>query len=418
MSHRRQFVLWIVLATLAVVLFLVIMRAQYQPTQRRFALAVTAHPAEGRSVFQSEGCARCHGPDGAGTADAPALRERSTLTSLPLLVTAVWNHVPRMSDAMQQNHMPYPAMSSEDTAQLFAYLYVTGVTDGPGDAERGRSLFAAKGCAQCHGSSGTAPAVEVLGTADTPLLLTQALWNHASAMTSRLQQSGMTWPLLKAGELRDLLAYIQLAGGRPSVPPVRVGDPARGWAVFQEKGCLDCHTLSGRSSLSSVAPPFRPVLAEGGEVRRSLGAALPPTLSQFGEAMLNHFPAMHRAMNATGKTPPVFTDNQLGDLAVFLYSLRYTEPAGSPHVGATVFRLRGCSTCHGDDGGGAGAPALRGRGQNYTAVRLATGLWVHGDRMYDMSRRNHQPWPLLEESDIGDLLTFLNTPLEKAQPKN
>lgn len=403
MSHRRQFVLWIVLATLAVVLFLVILRAQYQPTQRRFALAVTAHPAEGRSVFEAKGCSRCHGPDGAGTADAPALRERASLTSLPLLVTAVWNHVPRMSDAMQQSHMPYPSMSSDDMAQLFAYLSVTGVTDQSGDGERGRALFSAKGCIQCHSGAGNAPAVNVLAVADTPLQLTQALWNHASGMTSQLQQRGMTWPSLKAGELRDLLAYIQLAAGRNSGPPIRVGDPARGWTIFQQKSCLDCHTLAGRK-LSGDHSGSHALAGDG---------VLPATFAQFGEAMLNHFPDMHREMSAAGKITPSFSDNELGDLAVFLYSLHYVEPSGSMHIGATIFRMRGCADCHGDDASNASAPALRGRGQNYTAVRLATGLWKHGAQMYEQRRKSGQPWPHLEESDIGDLLAFLNTPLGK-----
>jgi Cytochrome c. len=136
MSQRRQFVLWIALALVAVLGFAAILRWQYQPTQRRFALSVTPRPAEGRTVYEVKGCAKCHGTDGVGGTDAPALRERSSLTSLPLLVTAVWNHIPRMSDAMQQGRMPYPTMSSEDMAQLFAYLYVTGVTDQSGDAER------------------------------------------------------------------------------------------------------------------------------------------------------------------------------------------------------------------------------------------------------------------------------------------
>lgn len=415
MSHRRQFVVWIGLAAVAVLLFLAIMRAQYQPTQRRFALSVTPRPAEGRVVFQEKGCARCHGSDGAG-ADAPALRERSSLTSLPLLVTAVWNHIPRMSDAMQQSHMAYPTMSNEDMGQLFAYLYVTGVTDASGDSERGRALFSSKRCASCHDAGGKAPAANVLGRADTPLLLTQTLWNHATAMSALMKQQRIEWPSLKAGDLRDLLAYIQLAAGRRDAAPVRTGDPARGWAVFQDKSCLQCHSLGGRNlAVSTAAPLSRPVLAKGG----SLGdTTLPATLSQFGEAMLNHFPDMNREMSAAGKSPPTFTDNELGDLAVFLYSLRYVEPAGSPHVGATVFHLRGCAACHGNDASGATAPALRGRGQNYTAVRLAMGLWRHGDRMYELTRANHQPWPQLDESDIGDLLSFLNTPVEKANAKN
>ena len=146
-------------------------------------------------------------------------------------------------------------------------------------------------------------------------------------------------------------------------------------------------------------------------------ATLPPTLSEFGEAMLNHFPTMRRAMLRGGQGPPAFASGDLADVAVFLYSLRYLEPGGSQHVGASVFLWRGCAACHGNDAASGSAPPLRGRGQTYTAVRLATGLWGHGARMYEETRRSAQPWPHLEESDIGDLLAFLNTPLQKTGGK-
>ena len=129
--------------------------------------------------------------------------------------------------------------------------------------------------------------------------------------------------------------------------------------------------------------------------------------------MLNHFPNMRLAMDGQGGTPPQFSSNDLADLAVFLYGLRNTEPTGSAYVGASVFVWRGCAACHGTGATGGSAPPLRGRGQTYTAVRLATGLWAHGNRMYEETRRTGQPWPRLEDSDIGDLLAYLNTPIEK-----
>jgi hypothetical protein len=52
------------------------------------------------------------------------------------------------------------------------------------------------------------------------------------------------------------------------------------------------------------------------------------------------------------------------------------------------------------------------RGQTYTAVRLANNLWRHGAKMYEQSRKAGQSWPVLQESDVGDLLSFLNTPIE------
>jgi hypothetical protein len=45
-------------------------------------------------------------------------------------------------------------------------------------------------------------------------------------------------------------------------------------------------------------------------------------------------------------------------------------------------------------------------------VRLATNLWGHGAKMYEQSRKAGQSWPVLQESDVGDLLSFLNTPIE------
>ena len=415
MSHARQFGLWIAAAIGAVVLFLVILQMQYDRTQERFALSVNVRPAAGRTVFETKGCARCHGSDGAGGDSGPALRNRTSLTSLPRLVTSIWNHVPRMSLAMQSAGVPYPAMSNDESAQLLSYLFVMGLSDDSGDAVRGARVFAAKRCNACHRDGPGTPPARLLGASDSPLAFTQDLWNHAATMQSQMSARGVAWPTLDATDLRDLFAYAQTLAGPSARIAVHSADAARGWEVFQNKSCIDCHALRGRESSlprlanSSWRPANAPAL--GGD------SNLPPTLSQFGEAMLNHFPAMHRAMSSTGKAPPIFDANELADLAIFLYSLRNVEPAGSPHVGASVFVWRGCARCHGANAASGSAPALRGRGQTYTAVRLATGLWAHGNRMYEQSRRSGQPWPHLEESDIGDLLAFLNTPLETSHDR-
>ena len=106
---------------------------------------------------------------------------------------------------------------------------------------------------------------------------------------------------------------------------------------------------------------------------------------------------------------PRFDAHDVTDMAVFLYSLHYLEPSGSPLVGKSVFAWRGCSRCHGQEAQGTAAgPPLRGGRQAYTAVRLATDLWRHGGRMYHDGRQQGQPWPTLQDSDIGHLLTFLN----------
>lgn len=420
MSHTRQFGLWIALAAVATLIFLIVMRAQYQPTQARFAPNVNGRPAEGRDVFEAKGCARCHGSDAAGTADGPSLRNRASLTSTARLVTALWNHVPRMSEAMQAARMPYPTLTTEQSAQLVSFLFVTGSTDDAGDPRRGAFVFSARGCAVCHRVGGGAPSPGHLGASQSPLAFTESLWNHASTMQSQMERRSVPWPRLEASDLRDLLAFLQSADGNHAPTTLHAPDPARGWALFQSKSCIECHALRGRESslpmatassapsnvLATSAPPL-PVTGKAGSVA---GSDPPPPLSEFGAAMLNHFPKMRLAMDGRVGAPPQFSSGDLADIAVFLYGLRNTEPAGSPYVGASVFVWRGCAACHGVDATGGSAPPLRGRGQTYTAVRLATGLWGHGNRMYAETRRNGQPWPRLEDSDIGDLLAFLNTP--------
>ncbi len=407
--HQREFVLWGGIAFAALLIFALILRFQYRTTQNRFAITVATQPQQGNAVFRAKGCAACHGENAAGGARGPALRQRAA--SLPQLVTAMWNHAPRMYDAMTQARLPYPSLNYDETGQLVAYLYLTGYSDEPGDPQSGKELFTTKQCARCHsagaGSSG-APAVAKLAAADSPITWTQALWNHGSAMETSMRRQGIAWPRFQANELRDLYAYVRQAGGRSGNDlPVPSADPDRGWQVFQAKYCINCHALkNSRSSDAAPSHQTGPVLGSDGK--------LPPTFSQFGEAMLNHFPDMTRAMNSVGQQPPRFEAQEVLDLAVFLYGLHYLEPSGSPQVGASIFSWRGCADCHGTQAEGtARGPALRGRGEPYTAVRLATNLWRHGARMYEQSRKSGQTWPVLQESDVGDLLTFLNTPLGK-----
>jgi mono/diheme cytochrome c family protein len=236
---RREFVLWMAIAIAALVMFALILRLQYQNTQNRFAISVAPQPAQGNAVFRTKGCAKCHGESAAGGELGPALRQRAA--SLPQLVTAMWNHAPRMYEAMNQAKLPYPSLNYDETGQLVAYLYLTGFSDEPGDPARGQQLFVTKNCARCHsseGKAGAAPTVQELARADSPLTWTQVLWNHASAMESSMRGLGIAWPRFQANELRDLFAYLRQHGEvRPPNRPSRPRTP----------------TADGRSSRRSTA---------------------------------------------------------------------------------------------------------------------------------------------------------------------
>ncbi|MGA2989889.1 MAG: c-type cytochrome [Candidatus Korobacteraceae bacterium] len=361
---------------------------------------IPPRPAAGRIVFQQKGCAACHGEDASGTTSGPPLRQRASLSSLPHLVVAVWNHAPRMWIAMQQQGLSYPSLTYEETSQLIAYLYLSGADDNGGDVGHGAALFSGKnGCSRCHGDSGRDSRLASAALNGSAMDWTQALWNHAILMRLRMREIGMQWPRFGPNDVRDLLAYIRHQNGDPSQQDsMTAADPDRGWQVFQQKGCIYCHSLT----------------SENGGIGPYLGRQqkLPPTFSEFGAVLLNHIPQMENAIAKQGAKWPTFGPNEVRDLTVFFYSLRYLEPAGSPQIGRTVFSWRGCARCHGTQAEGGSAPRLRGKGATFTASRLATDLWRHGRRMYERVQRDGQPWPELQESDVGNLLAFLNSPLE------
>jgi cytochrome c2 len=119
---------------------------------------------------------------------------------------------------------------------------------------------------------------------------------------------------------------------------------------------------------------------------------------------------MWRSMQARGVKRPVFQAREMADLVAYLYSLHYTEPGGSPRVGEILFAARGCSFCHAPTAVGTSeGPGLRGRGKSFNSIVLAAAHWRHGPAMYKHAEQLGLPWPTLAETDVGDLISFLNT---------
>src|SRR3990170_2639567 len=136
----------------------------------------------------------------------------------------------------------------------------------PGDAARGREVFAGKHCARCHrpgGQPGAGPALEQLRRPQGAYALTGRLWNHAPAMFTALTQERLAWPAISVAEMGDLMAYLDADPRRDPAP-----DLGKGQLALVGKGCLKCHGFrreGGRlgpdlaERRASYAPPARAV---------------------------------------------------------------------------------------------------------------------------------------------------------------
>jgi len=407
---QRRPTVWLATALAALALLGAVLAWQREHVPDRAPSFLSGNPVQGAFLFDKKGCSHCHSISGSGghLASDLGLVPDSKTPNLAQLVTSMWNHAPAMWQRMQRENLRAQPLSEQEVSDLFAFLYLVRYMDEPGDADRGQQLFQSKGCLRCHavhGRGGTVgPDLSAIAGVDTPIQWAQTLWNHAPAMEKNIPQTGLAWPRFEKSEMNDLLAYVRQVSTAPrSESKFLPADPARGWELFNRKSCIACHAVQGQGG--HIGPDL------------SAGRQIPLTMVQFAGAMWNHSPQMYQEMSTRGIPRPQFQGREMADLMAFFNSLRYFEPGGSAQAGHGIFIARGCSRCHGADAAGTSlGPALGSRGWHASEVSLATALWRHGPEMYRRTQSLNLPWPKLEENDLGDLLTFLNSNPGVRQP--
>ncbi|MBI2529064.1 MAG: cytochrome c [Candidatus Rokubacteria bacterium] len=139
-------------------------------------------PLAGSRVFGTKGCATCHAVNGLGGTVGPDLGRIARPRSFYDLATAMWNHLPRMVERMQQRGLSRPHLGVQETADLIGFLYTLNYFDTPGNPAVGARYFAEKRCISCHqvgGSGGVVgPNLDFLKQFASPLFVAAALWNH------------------------------------------------------------------------------------------------------------------------------------------------------------------------------------------------------------------------------------------------
>lgn len=180
----------------------------------------------------------------------------------------------------------------------------------PGDAGRGRAVFADKQCARCHlprGRPGVGPALEELRRPQGAFELAGRLWNHVPAMFAALQWEGVPWPRIRGEEMADLMAYLQATPTRDPPP-----DPLKGQVALVRKECLKCHSLRG----------------EGGRIGPDMATrrADYASAAAWAATMWTHTPRMAAVAAERGVLYPRFSGDEMGNLVGFLRSNTGVSP--------------------------------------------------------------------------------------------
>lgn len=330
----------------------------------------------GARVFHEQNCIVCHSVGGRGGKSAPDLGTRIGRGYTPsIMASLMWNHAPVMWQAMEKQGIAQPRLSNADAANLFAYFWAGRFFDRPGDAGRGKQVFAAKGCAGCHAANapGIGPPITAWNVISDPIALSAAMWNHMRAMHQAASSKSLRWPSLVPQEMSDVVVYIQtLPGVKREAFVFSPAAASTGEELFRVKGCARCH--QGKNALES----------------RLSGRSM----TDLAAALWNHGGRLR------GAAPPLSVD-EMRRLTGYLWTIQFFNQPGSAGKGRRVYKEKGCGSCHGQ-----GAPNLLKR--NLTPFGMVSGLWTHGPDMHRMLAKGEKAWPRFRGGEMADLLAFLN----------
>jgi mono/diheme cytochrome c family protein len=357
-------------------------------------------PVLGQAIFQSKGCVRCHAVRGAGGRIGPDLGRKGVRGSFYDIAADMWNHLPAMGEKMREFHLTRPRFDEEgDLANLAAFLYFLRYFDEPGDPQTGKILFTEKHCVRCHSVGGVggvfAPRLDSLPRSVSPLRIAQDLWNHGSAMVNVMRSLNLDVPRFEGNEIIDILAYLRSQGERRAAREFQsAGDPAKGRKFFDSKGCSRCHAIFG----------------SGSRLGPDLGTSeLRGSVTQIAGRMWNHWPQMSQAMRELGMESPQFSGDELADIFAYIFIARYEGAGVDVNRGETMYRVKGCATCHGEGAQGDIGPALSAGPSEATKENVTQRMWNHGADMWAKMLEQQIPWPRFEADELADLLAYLKS---------
>lgn len=173
------------------------------------------------------------------------------------------------------------------------------------------------------------------------------------------------------------------------------GDARRGWRVFSEKGCIQCHGM-GEKGRVIIAP----------DLSKSPSAHL--SSAGLAAQMWNHAPEMWEKMSAKSVVFKRLNETEVADLFAFLYFIRYLDEPGDPAKGKEVLKTRGCTECHSVGGEkGAIGPDLAMWAEFTNPILWVQMMWNHALKMKNVMDKEAKSWPNLGRNDIVDIIAYV-----------
>jgi ubiquinol-cytochrome c reductase cytochrome b subunit len=331
--------------------------------------------AQGKGVFDGNGCSGCHGETGTGTPAAPTLVGVIGKYPVAQLATLLRNPTPKM----RAGGMPAFDLSASDMSALFSYLAALGTSAANVPATYHVAKMAAPA-----GRKTAVPIAEGLST-EVPHAATPV--GAASAMAV-------------AGE-----------------------------QMFQSHACFACHGEGGAGTarvpamatlIANVSNPQLAVLLSHPNARMRAGGMSPftgtPEQTQSMIAYLRTLSGpttVHAAANApaTMQVPPAASENAPAPppnnpaaSAAPVQQSAAKKPASDP--GRPIFVANGCAACHGIDAQGTHfAPSLVGVTHKYPGAQMATLLRHPNQKM----RNGGMPAVTVNDSQLQQLIAYLAT---------
>jgi cbb3-type cytochrome oxidase cytochrome c subunit len=368
------------------------------PSYAGYPQPLAYHPLHDQHPFEKFGCTICHRGQGRATTTAAAHGE-----------------VP---------HWDQPMLPLQYIQASCGQCHQAADNPAAPQLARGEELFESSGCRGCHKLNGIGgvigPELDKVGTRRSP----EWLKKHFLSPAAVTPGSGMPPQKFNDQDLEAITMFMlsltgeQLPGYYASMKVIPSSEEGR--QLFQQKGCLGCHSIGGKGG------KIGPALDDVG-MRRS------------PEWMMQHFRDPQAVSPGTVMPRFGFTESEARALTDFLTHLRDQKMALSiPALmnpverGQAVYRKYGCAGCHGPDGQGGipnpnaktaqQVPGLKYVADSYTKDELKKRI-LNGQREITPLNPKLPPPPLymppwrgtINDAELDDLIAYLFSLMPKGE---